>query len=51
VLSDTVGPIPEHNRELGVILCRESEWSAIGMKLRDEHAFGVSRQLETAVGI
>ena len=36
--------------ELGVVLRRESERAAVGMKLGDQDAFGVSRQVQAAVG-
>ena len=47
ILRDAVESIDE----LGVILRRKGEWAAVGMKLGDQHAFGISRQFEAGVCI
>ena len=47
ILRDAVESIDE----LSVILCREGEWPALGVKLGDQDAFSISSQLKTAVGV
>jgi len=46
ILRDPVESI----NELGVILRSKSKRRAIGMKLGNQHAFGVARQIQAAVG-
>src|SRR5579862_2952686 len=36
---------------LGVMECREGAWPSVAVKLRNQHTFVISRQLQTAVSI